>query len=161
MSDQTPPSPEPPQMPEPRARRGFSLRPRRGPKVILPPGERDTSPEARRRQWIALAGWGLVALVAGWFLYTAFTMGPTVRHPPPRIESFVASGHRGASGAWEVVLTWTTSNAESAEITPYIGQVEPEGRKELQIQNDTTFVMTATGPGGTATYELQVQVTEP
>jgi hypothetical protein len=88
-------------------------------------------------------------------------MGPTVRHPPPRIESFVASGKRGTGGSWDVVLTWTTSNADSAEITPLIGKVEPEGRKELQIQNDTTFTMTATGPGGSATYELEVQVTEP
>jgi hypothetical protein len=88
-------------------------------------------------------------------------MGPTVRHLPPRSESFVASGNRGAGGSWDVVLTWTTSNADSAEITPLVGKVEPEGRKELQIQNDTTFKMTATGPGGSATYELEVKVTEP
>ena len=108
-----------------------------------------------------MASWGLAALVAGWFLYTAFTMGPTVRYLPPRIEGFVASGTRSSGESWDVLLTWSTSNADSAEITPGIGKVEPEGRRIVQIQKDTTFTMTATGPGGSATYELEVKVTEP
>ena len=131
------------------------------PKVILPPGQRDNSPEAQRRRWIALGGWVALAAVCLFLLYKAFSFTAPVTYAAPKIEGFVASGTRGDAGSWHVLLTWSTSNADEVTIAPDIGKVEVEGRRTLQITKDTTFVMTAKGRGGEATHELEVKVTEP
>ncbi len=132
-----------------------------GPKVILPPGERDNSPDARARKWVTRAGSVAFLAVCAFLLYKAVTLPPPVYYPPPRIEAFVASGNRGGDGSWHVLLTWSTTNADDVQIEPGIGKVEPEGRRTLQIQKDTVYTMTAKGKGGVATHELEVQVTAP
>jgi hypothetical protein len=127
--------------------------------VILPPGQRDTSAEARKRRMKAIAGWAAFGLLVVFFLYKAFTIGPGVHYAPPKIDMFVASGSKAEGEVWRVVLTWGTSNADDVEISPMLGKVEPNGSKTVELQQDTTFNMVAKGPGGEATYELQVQVT--
>jgi hypothetical protein len=129
--------------------------------VILPPGQRDMSVEARKRRMKAAAGWAAFAILAVFFLYKAFTIGPAVHHPAPKIDMFVASGSKGEGGLWRVVLTWGTTNAQEVEISPIVGKAEPNGNRTVEIQQDTTFTMVARGEGGEASYELQVQVTAP
>lgn len=132
------------------------------PHVILPPGQRDTSAEARKRRMIAMAGWGVAAIVLLVFLYKAFTIGPAVHYKPPKIDMFVASGKKAEDkpgNVWRVVLTWGTTDADEVEISPIVGKVEPNGSKTVDLEQDTTFNMVAKGRGGEASYELQVQVT--
>jgi len=60
-------------------------------------------------------------------------------------------------------LTWTTQNATSFTINNGIGSVTPVsgGNVNANVTQNTTFVGTATGPGGTFTCEVPVTITSP
>jgi peptidoglycan-associated lipoprotein len=55
-------------------------------------------------------------------------------------------------------LSWTSENATSLELTPNIGSVAAEGTTEVSPSSSTTYTITATGPGGTATDSARVTV---
>jgi phospholipase C len=57
-------------------------------------------------------------------------------------------------------LTWTTTNATSANIDNGIGAVQPVsgGSTTVQPSMTTTYTLTATGPGGSATAQATVTV---
>lgn len=55
-------------------------------------------------------------------------------------------------------LTWTSTNADSCVIEPYIGGVEGNGSISVSPNETTTYTITATGPGGTATDRMVVTV---
>jgi hypothetical protein len=58
-------------------------------------------------------------------------------------------------------LTWTTQNATAVEIDNGIGPVPVSGSRAVSLQEDTTFILTATGPSGTAQSRVTVSVRSP
>jgi RHS repeat-associated protein len=55
-------------------------------------------------------------------------------------------------------LTWTSTNADKVSIDPGIGAVDPTGSRAVTPQESTTYTITATNDGGTATASTQVTV---
>ncbi len=56
-------------------------------------------------------------------------------------------------------LSWTSTNADSCAIEPGIGPINVNGSTTLSPTETTTYTITATGPGGTATDQAVVTVT--
>ena len=59
------------------------------------------------------------------------------------------------------VLAWTTTDAESVSISPDVGLVAPGGSAVVTPGETTTYVLTATGRGGTVTASALVTVHVP
>ena len=82
-------------------------------------------------------------------------------HPPPPTVTLSASPtsiDRGQS----TTLTWSSRNAESAEITPDIGMVPTSGSRKVSPNVTTTYRITVTGADGqTATASVTVTVADP
>jgi hypothetical protein len=58
-------------------------------------------------------------------------------------------------------LTWTSTNAEQVTIDSGIGEVDQSGSLEVTPQETTTYTITATNDGGTATDSATITVTNP
>lgn len=56
------------------------------------------------------------------------------------------------------ILTWKTVGAETVTIEPGIGAVAQEGSMTVTPIENTTYTITATGPGGTVTATVNVDV---
>lgn len=56
-------------------------------------------------------------------------------------------------------LTWSSTNATDLDIEPEVGKVAPEGSTPVQPSASTTYTITATGPGGSATASTRVTIT--
>ena len=57
-----------------------------------------------------------------------------------------------------VTLNWTSTNATDLDIEPGVGKVTAQGSTPVNPTESTTFTITATGPGGTATADARVTV---
>jgi YVTN family beta-propeller protein len=55
-------------------------------------------------------------------------------------------------------LTWEAGNADSVSIDNDIGEVDGSGSLDITLLQNTTFTITATGPGGTAAAQVTVHV---
>jgi hypothetical protein len=58
-------------------------------------------------------------------------------------------------------LTWSSTNADTVTIDNGIGEVSPSGSLEQVLNDTTTYIITATGPGGTITESVTVTVIKP
>lgn len=74
---------------------------------------------------------------------------------PPVIDAFAASAEAVIKGQ-TVTLNWATSGADSVTIEPGIGTVEAIGQREVQIDGDTTFILTAANAHAGLTAEVTV-----
>ncbi len=82
---------------------------------------------------------------------------PTTR-PAARITVSPTSIERGQ----KATLSWTSTDAESAEITPGIGAVPMSGSRTVSPTDTTTYRITVRGADGqTATDSVTLTVTEP
>jgi phospholipase C len=86
---------------------------------------------------------------------TALTNTSNSSAPSVNISSSSSTINAGQS----VTLTWSSSNATSAQISN-IGTVSTSGSVTVSPAQTTTYVITVTGPGGTATGQVIVTVTE-
>ena len=80
--------------------------------------------------------------------------------PKPVITVFAASPasiERGQSST----LRWSVSNADKVTITPSVGSVETAGDRQVFPNSNTTYTLTAKGPGGSADENASVSVTIP
>lgn len=78
----------------------------------------------------------------------------------PSINSFEAepsSVERGQSAT----LKWSVSNATEISISQGIGTVQASGTRSVNPTTTTTYLMTATGQGGSTTASVTVNVTQP
>ena len=80
--------------------------------------------------------------------------------PPAPTASLTATPSQLLVGG-NVVLQWSTSDAISVSITPDVGTVAASGSVTLSPAATTTYILSATGPGGTATAQTMVTVTQP
>lgn len=60
-----------------------------------------------------------------------------------------------------VTLSWASQNATDVSIQPEVGKVQATGSTTVTPEDSTTYVVTATGPGGTKTASARVTVTTP
>lgn len=81
----------------------------------------------------------------------------------PQITQFTANP-AAVGGGQTTTITWATTNATSVTISPSVQQTDDaaplptSGSAIVAINAATTFTITATGPGGTATGQLTVAV---
>jgi tetratricopeptide (TPR) repeat protein len=80
-----------------------------------------------------------------------------ITHPQPTVI-FSSSSPTGEEGN-SVTLTWRTANASQVSINNGVGEVSANGDKTVSPEKDTTYVLTATGEGGTQTQQVSITVT--
>jgi hypothetical protein len=80
--------------------------------------------------------------------------------PPPVISSFTAQPVSIPTGR-SSTLSWTVSNATSLAIDRGVGDVTGRTTATVSPSVDTTYTLTANGPGGTATRSTPVTVHAP
>jgi phospholipase C len=107
--------------------------------------------------------------------YAAVATGPGGSTPPqntivqvaqpvqPQVTQFVASP-AVVSGGRPTTISWATTNATSVTIVPPVPQIDDtgplptSGSSVVPVNTTTTFTITASGPAGTATKALTVEV---
>jgi uncharacterized cupredoxin-like copper-binding protein len=126
---------------------------------------RETSPPAwNPLQWVQ-AHPGITAGVS--LLLLALILAPfikqfVVQRPPenliaaPTIE-FGANPLKVAPGQ-EATLEWKVDHAHAVRIEPGIGEVPAAGSRRVSPTRSVTYVLTATGPGGTVSKGIDVAV---
>lgn len=116
----------------------------------------------------ALAVVGLLMAPVGCKKKTVAAPPPTASTPPPPPPtvqpkpsvSFTAEPSSIARGE-SVTLRWSAQNATSVSIEPGIGAVAASGSRQAFPNASTTYILSATGPGGTVTASASVTVTAP
>jgi peptidoglycan-associated lipoprotein len=79
---------------------------------------------------------------------------PAAAQPTVTLSAAPATINSGGS----TTLTWTSTDATDADIEPGVGKVAVQGSTPVNPAGSTTFTITATGPGGTATATTRVTV---
>ena len=105
-----------------------------------------------RGAWLKAAAFvGLSALL----LLAAWQFWPS--SAPARVDDFGASSTSIAQGE-EVMLSWSTSGTDSVELTPQ-GAVAVSGSTAVSPAEDTDYVLTAYGAGGSDARTIRIEVT--
>ena len=79
---------------------------------------------------------------------------PTSAQPTVTLNASPTSVKSGDT----VTLSWTSTDATDLDIEPGVGKVTAQGSTPVNPTESTTFKITATGPGGTATSDARVTV---
>ena len=89
------------------------------------------------------------------------TQAPTAAPPAPAAAPTVTlSASPTTANAGDIVtLSWSSTNATDLDIQPGVGKVAPDGKTPVQPTEPTTYVITATGAGGTANASARVTIT--
>ncbi len=87
--------------------------------------------------------------------FTVGTASATVAVAKPTAQLSTTAAQLNCGDASQ--LNWTSSDAAHVEITP-VGTVANSGQQSVQPTQTTTYNLTATGPGGTATSSATVNV---
>jgi hypothetical protein len=100
---------------------------------------------------------GLVALalIANRGKPVAAAEQPAPASPSVALSASPASAQSGQP----VTLTWSSANATSIILEPFVGRVAAQGSTTVKPSQSTTYTVTATGPGGSAHASAQVTVT--
>jgi peptidoglycan-associated lipoprotein len=108
---------------------------------------------------------GLVALAAfaGGCKKKVAAPPPATAPAPPAAQPTVTlnASPTSINPGQTVNLSWSSTNATDLEIQPAVGKVAPEGSTPVNPTQSTTYTITASGPGGSATATAQVEVTAP
>src|SRR5258708_2203381 len=72
----------------------------------------------------------------------------------------ISSDKSSALPGESATLSWTSSQATSLSINNGIGTVEASGSRAVQPTGDTTYTITATGSGGSATASVAIKVSD-
>lgn len=82
------------------------------------------------------------------------TPPPTPGPPVCKLTAEPAAIEQGKS----VTLSWTSENATDVTIDPDLGKQLTQGSAPASPEASTTYILTATGPGGTATCTARITV---
>jgi peptidoglycan-associated lipoprotein len=82
---------------------------------------------------------------------------PTPAQPTVTLSASPTSINSGQSST----LSWSSTNATDLDIQPGVGKVSPQGSTQISPTESTTYTITASGPGGSATQTAHVDVTAP
>ena len=80
----------------------------------------------------------------------------TVTYTAP--TATISATPQAISGGQSTTLTWSSTSAQSATIDQGIGSVPASGSMTVSPAADTTYTITVTGPGGTASASVLVSV---
>lgn len=119
--------------------------------VVPPQGSRSVTPASSSRYTITCTGEGGSA--------TSSTL-VTVAQPPKPTAQISAAPRQVVKGKVST-LTWSSTNATRCDIQPGIGEVPPQGSREVTLTQDTSYRLLCTGDGGSATSETMVTVKDP
>jgi hypothetical protein len=88
------------------------------------------------------------------------SLSVTVTIPPELPTAALEAEPRSITKGQSAVLSWKTKHAAKVQIQPDIGEVSPpdSGTKTVRPQETATYVLIATGPGGTSSAETRVEV---
>ena len=92
-------------------------------------------------------------------VYFRVDINPAVPQMPPGV--ILSADPEAIEAGNFSTLNWTSANAVSCIIVPGIGNVDLNGSVSVSPNETTTYSITATGPGGTATNSATVTVNEP
>jgi hypothetical protein len=112
------------------------------------------------RLTIRWAQWRPITSTYSWGVYGVYAVNPTGGVPAPTISSFAAEPTTVESGK-PVTLSWTTTNATSAYLTPWVYDVPVNGSYTVTPTATTTYTLKATNSAGSVTASLTVTVTPP
>jgi peptidoglycan-associated lipoprotein len=103
---------------------------------------------------------GVVAIVGGCKKRVA-SVPPAQTIPAPTAQPTVTltASPTTVNPGGSVTLTWSSTNATDVSIDPGVGKVAVEGSTPVTPTESTTYMITANGPGGTATANARVTVT--
>lgn len=87
--------------------------------------------------------------------FTVGTASATVAVAKPTAQLSVTAAQVNCGDASQI--NWTSTDAGRVEITP-VGPVASSGQQSIQPTQNTTYNLTATGPGGTVTSNATVNV---
>ncbi len=82
---------------------------------------------------------------------------PSPAQPTVTLQASRSAISRGQSTS----LRWSATNATSVKVTPEVGSVAAEGTTSVTPLQSTTYIATASGPGGSATANARVTVSVP
>ena len=110
---------------------------------------------------------GLIAVLAA----SVFTLGcnkkpkqvtaPPSAPPPPAAAQPTVSLQASPTAVEKgdaATLSWTSTDATQLTIAPDVGTVPAEGQKSVSPAASTTYTITASGPGGSATASARITV---
>lgn len=102
---------------------------------------------------------GLAAFVGGCKKKVA-TAPPAAAPTPPAAQPTVTlnASPTSINSGQSATLSWSSTNATDLDIQPGVGKVSPEGSTPVQPTQSTTYTITASGPGGSATATAHVDV---
>jgi outer membrane protein OmpA-like peptidoglycan-associated protein len=111
--------------------------------IDIPKGVRKTVAWSRREKLRAIPR------------FTVGTASATVAVAKPTAQLSVTAAQVNCGDASQI--NWTSADAGRVEITP-VGPVASSGQQSVQPTQNTTYNLTATGPGGTVTSNATVNV---
>lgn len=111
--------------------------------IDIPKGVRKTVPWPRGEKLSAIPR------------FTVGTASATVAVAKPTADLSVTAAQVNCGDSTQ--LKWVSSDAANVEITP-VGQVATSGEQAIQPKQTTTYTLTASGPGGTATSSATVNL---
>lgn len=79
----------------------------------------------------------------------------------PRSKADISAAPENILLGQSSTLSWTTENASRVSIDQGIGTISKNGSRTVSPKATTTYAITATGPGGTATDRITVNVIDP
>jgi hypothetical protein len=82
----------------------------------------------------------------------------TVNYLPPTVS--LSADPPTAKFGENTTLSWQTTNADKVIIEPGIGEVGLNDSISVTLYEKTTYTISATGPGGTATDSIEIDVTD-
>lgn len=94
-------------------------------------------------------------------------IGPPCCAPPPPPPSPVPVCDLSANptslpyGGGSSTLTWSTTNATDVSINHGVGNVADDGSQSVNVTDDITYTLTASGPGGQVTCNAHIDVGPP
>jgi serine/threonine protein kinase/TPR repeat protein len=137
-----------------------SKSPEIGSRDISAQGPSPSAPVAKRGVWLRdflIGSVAMLVLLAGTLFY--WFKGKTQELPAaPAITRFLADPQSIVFGS-TATLRWDVKGATGVVIDPSVGKVPASGPFEVKPSQSTTYLLTATGPGGKTTAASSVNVT--
>jgi len=118
---------------------------------------------ARKRGLAVLIGILGIGLLAGACHKKAVVAPPekAAPSPPPTPTVTLAAEPSTTNRGQSVTLSWSSRNATDLDLQPGVGKVQASGSTSVTPPDSTTYILTATGPGGTQTATARVTLTYP
>ncbi|HEY6466479.1 MAG TPA: peptidoglycan-associated lipoprotein Pal [Candidatus Acidoferrales bacterium] len=103
----------------------------------------------------------VLGFAAGCKKHVAATPPAPAPAPTPQPTVTINASPESVSSGQSVTLSWSSTNATDLSIDPGVGKVAPQGSTPVSPTGSTTYTITATGSGGSATASARVTVNAP